>query len=107
MALAGVANTWYLKRATDAWEQNDQPEAYFRLLAPDFTPQPVYDSIKAYTASITPTLYAGAHQEEPLGAALQPAIGSRLDDAQRGAGPVHADQRSPGRAELSVPGQRL
>ena len=59
----GVANTWYLKRATDAWEQNDQPEAYFRLLAPDFTPQPVYDSIKAYTASITPTLYAGAHQE--------------------------------------------
>ena len=25
---AGVANTWYLKRATDAWEQNQQPEAY-------------------------------------------------------------------------------
>ena len=38
----GVANTWYLKRATDVWEQNRQPEAYFRLLAPDFTPQPVY-----------------------------------------------------------------
>jgi hypothetical protein len=60
----GVANTWYLKRATDAWEQNGQPEAYFRLLAPDFTPQPVYDRIKAYTASITPTLYAGHHQED-------------------------------------------
>jgi hypothetical protein len=60
----GVANTWYLKRATDAWEQNGQPEAYFRLLAPDFTPQPVYESIKAYTASITPTLYAGHHQED-------------------------------------------
>ncbi|MCB9158333.1 MAG: cellulase family glycosylhydrolase [Caldilineaceae bacterium] len=46
----GVANTWYLKRATDAWEQNRQPEAYFRLLAPDFTPQPVYVSMQEYTA---------------------------------------------------------
>lgn len=44
----GVANTWYLKRATDAWEQNRQPEAYFRLLAPDFTPQPVYEAMKTY-----------------------------------------------------------
>ncbi len=43
-----VANVWYLKRATDAWEQNRQPEAYFRLLAPDFTPQPVYDALKRY-----------------------------------------------------------
>jgi polysaccharide biosynthesis protein PslG len=60
----GVANTWYLKRATDAWEQNSQPEAYFRLLAPDFTPQPVYDSLKDYTASLQPTLYAGHHQED-------------------------------------------
>jgi len=48
----GVANTWYLKRATDAWEQNAQPEAYFRLLAPDFTPQPVYDALRAYTARV-------------------------------------------------------
>ncbi|MFN2200379.1 MAG: cellulase family glycosylhydrolase [Caldilineaceae bacterium] len=45
----GVANTWYLKRATDAWEQNRQPEAYFRLLAPDFTPQPVYEAMRAYS----------------------------------------------------------
>ena len=44
----GVANTWYLKRATDEWEQSGKPEAYFRLLAPDFTPQPVYEEIKAY-----------------------------------------------------------
>ncbi len=51
----GVANTWYLKRATDVWERNDQPEAYFRLLAPDFTPQPVYESMKAYTQSIGTT----------------------------------------------------
>ncbi len=47
----GTANSWFLKRATDAWEQNGQPEAYFRLLAPDFTPQPVYESMSEYTRS--------------------------------------------------------
>ena len=47
----GVANTWYLKRATDVWEQNGQPEAYFRLLAPDFTPQPVYTAMQEFTAT--------------------------------------------------------
>ena len=47
----GVANVWYLKRATDLWEQNSQPEAYFRLLAPDFSPQPVYDSLRSFVAS--------------------------------------------------------
>ncbi len=46
----GVAATWYLKRATDEWLVNRQPEAYFQLLAPDFTPQPAYESIKAYIA---------------------------------------------------------
>ena len=44
----GVANTWYLKRATDAWEQGQRPEAYFRLLQPDFTPLPVYTAIARY-----------------------------------------------------------
>ncbi len=48
----GVAHTWYLKRATDVWEQNGQPEAYFRLLAPDFTPQPVYFSLQSYIRSL-------------------------------------------------------
>ncbi|MCB0060757.1 MAG: cellulase family glycosylhydrolase [Caldilineaceae bacterium] len=47
----GVANTWYLKRATDAWEAEGKPEAYFRLLQPDFTPLPVYESIKSYIAA--------------------------------------------------------
>lgn len=42
----GVANVWYLKRATDVWEQNRQPEAFFRLLAPDFTPMPVYEAMR-------------------------------------------------------------
>lgn len=48
----GVANTWYLKRATDQWEQNAAPEAYFRLLAPDFTPQPVYTAMYEYTPTV-------------------------------------------------------
>lgn len=50
----GVANTWYLKRATDDWEVNRQPEAYFRLLLPDFTPLPVYDAMKAFTKTVIP-----------------------------------------------------
>ncbi len=44
----GVANTWYLKRATDEWEREQRPEAYFRLLLPDFSPLPVYDSIQEF-----------------------------------------------------------
>lgn len=38
---------WFFKRADDR-EQN-QPMYYFRLLDPDFTPQPVYSAIKEYT----------------------------------------------------------
>lgn len=46
----GVANVWYLKRATDEWARNRQPEAYFRLLAADFTPLPVYTRFADYAA---------------------------------------------------------
>ncbi len=46
----GVANVWYLKRPDDRWERNRQPEAYFRLLTPDFKPLPAYEAIKQYTA---------------------------------------------------------
>jgi len=48
----GVANTWYLKRATDEWEANRHPEAYFRLLLPDFTPLPVYTAIQEFTKTV-------------------------------------------------------
>lgn len=50
----GVANTWYLKRATAEWEEARKPEAYFRLLLPDFTPLPVYEAMKAYLQSGLP-----------------------------------------------------
>ena len=48
----GVATTWYLKRATDDWEVNRQPEAYFRLLLPDFTPLPVYQTMKTFAKTV-------------------------------------------------------
>lgn len=40
----GVVNYWFLKRK-DATEQ-DQSFYYFRLLDPDFTPQPVYEALR-------------------------------------------------------------
>jgi len=58
----GVANVWFLKRATDEWERSDNhPEAFFRLLRADFTPLPAYLAIQNYTKVLQPTLYAGAH----------------------------------------------
>jgi hypothetical protein len=37
---------------------------YFRMVEPDFTPLPVYQAMQEYTASLTPTLYPGTHQED-------------------------------------------
>ena len=45
----GVANVWYLKRADDRWERERRPEAYFRLLLPNFEPLPVYEAMREYT----------------------------------------------------------
>ncbi len=58
----GVVNLWYFKRATDQWEREQKPEAYFRMVAPDFTPQPVYRSMKEYMHR-QPVVYYGHHQE--------------------------------------------
>jgi hypothetical protein len=66
---AGVVNTWYLKRATDDWLKQGRPEAYFRLVDPDFTLQPVYESLKATITGGSPTVYQGIHS--PLHWAIQ------------------------------------
>ena len=66
---AGVINTWYFKRATDDWFKQGKPEAYFRLADPDFTLQPVYQSLKTYINSVKPALYPGTH--EPAGWAVR------------------------------------
>jgi polysaccharide biosynthesis protein PslG len=57
----GVINTWYFKRATDEWQQQGRPEAYFRLADPDFTLQPVYEGLKQYMSKAKPALYPGTH----------------------------------------------
>jgi len=57
----GVINFWFFKRATDM-EQN-QSWYYFRMVEPDFTPLPVYETMRSYITGLTPTLYPGTHQE--------------------------------------------
>lgn len=60
---AGVVTFWFFKRATD--QEKDQAWYYFRLVEPDFTPLPVYNSLKAYMHSDEAhTLYPGVHQED-------------------------------------------
>jgi hypothetical protein len=58
----GVVNFWFFKRPDDT--ARNQAWYYFRMLEPDFTPLPVYEAMKAYTAGLTPTLYRGTHQED-------------------------------------------
>lgn len=45
----GVMNYWFFKRADD--HEKDQPFYYFSLFEPDFTPHPVYSSLKDYISS--------------------------------------------------------
>ncbi|NLE75608.1 MAG: hypothetical protein GX605_02500, partial [Chloroflexi bacterium] len=59
----GVVNFWYLKRADESWKEEGKPEAYFRMLEPDFTPLPVYRALQAYTQQ-PPVLGRGWHQED-------------------------------------------
>ena len=99
---AGVVNTWYFKRATDEWFKQGKPEAYFRLADPDFTLQPVYESLKAYIQSVQPALYPGTH--EPSGWAVQ----GRWRMGNRSTRPINRSARSgPARsrrkAELRLP----
>lgn len=58
----GVINYWFFKKASP--DDQNQPYYYFRMVEPDFTPLPVYDAMKAYITSETPTLYSGVHQAE-------------------------------------------
>lgn len=58
----GVVNFWFFKRASDA--ERDQSWYYFRMVEPDFTPLPVYERVREYTANFEPALHVGAHQED-------------------------------------------
>ena len=63
----GVVNTWYFKRATDEWLKAKRPEAYFRLADPDFTLQPVYESVKEHLSAASRCLVPGMHEPEGWG----------------------------------------
>lgn len=60
----GVVTYWFFKQA-DPREQ-DQPQYYFRLVEPDFTPTPTYHALSDYIhkALAEPTMYRGYHQED-------------------------------------------
>lgn len=57
----GVVNFWFFKRADDS--EKGEAWYYFRMLEPDFTPLPVYDAMKTYTAR-PPVMYPGYYQED-------------------------------------------
>jgi polysaccharide biosynthesis protein PslG len=58
----GNISYWFFKRADDS--ERSQAFYYFRMVEPDFTPLPVYDTMKNYITSQTAVLYAGVHQAE-------------------------------------------
>jgi hypothetical protein len=58
----GAIFYWFFKRPAD-YEIN-QSWYYFRMVEPDFTPLPIYDSMKQYITTQEPALYPGVHQAE-------------------------------------------
>ena len=56
----GVGFYWFFKQADDR-ERASNPQYYFRMVEPDFTPLPVYEAIKAQTQT-RPVVYPGWHQ---------------------------------------------
>ncbi|MCL4489695.1 MAG: cellulase family glycosylhydrolase [Chloroflexi bacterium] len=58
----GVMMDWFFKRADD--HEKDQPWYYFRLLDPDFTPQPVYAALRDYIGQarvVSPGFHSTEH----------------------------------------------
>jgi hypothetical protein len=56
----GVGFYWFFKQANDR-ERESNPQYYFRMVEPDFSPMPVYQTIKAKTGE-PPVVYPGWHQ---------------------------------------------
>ncbi|MBC8172046.1 MAG: hypothetical protein H7X77_10250, partial [Anaerolineae bacterium] len=66
-AWVGVINYWYFTQPDDSLK--DRSWYYFRMTEPDYsddkptyTTLPVYNAMKAYITTQTPTLYQGVHQ---------------------------------------------
>jgi len=62
MPWIGVGFYWFLKQATAQELKDGNPQYFFRLLDPDFSPLPVYDALKK-AANQPPVMYKGWHQE--------------------------------------------
>ena len=58
----GVGFYWFFKQADDR-ERDSNPQYYFRMVEPDFSPMPVYDAIKEQ-ANRPAVMYPGRHQAE-------------------------------------------
>jgi len=59
----GVVNYWYFKRADDS--ERGASWYYFRMVEPDFTLTPIYESLKAYITGTQPkTIGAGRHSAQ-------------------------------------------
>ncbi len=58
----GVGFYWFFKQA-DERERESNPQYYFRMVEPNFTPLPVYEAIKQQ-ANQPPVMYAGVHQAD-------------------------------------------
>lgn len=58
----GVGFYWFFKQA-DERERDINPQYYFRLVEPNFTPMPVYEALKEQTHE-NPVLYPGWHQAD-------------------------------------------
>jgi len=76
----GVINTWFFKRATDT--ERNQPMYYFRLMEPNFKPQPVYHALKEYMHSPeAQVIYPGVVQEDDWALIYDGAWQTRTDPA--------------------------
>jgi hypothetical protein len=71
----GVMFYWYFKRAGTS--EQDQSWYYFRAVEPDFTPMPVYHSMREYITTQPPTLYTGIHA--PTHWAIQRGEGTSIE----------------------------
>ena len=88
----GNISYWFFKRPSD-YEKN-QAFYYFRMVEPDFTPLPVYDSMKQYITAQKPVLYPGVHQAEDWRVKLSPlatAMGGEYSQFQWGMATSYAD----------------
>jgi len=99
----GVANYWFLKQADDR-EREVNPQYYFRLLEPDFTPLPAYYAL-SNAAHLPPVMYRGYHQEDHW--AVKYTGWEQLKDERAVLGAYHQATNNTAQADLTFNGSDL